>query len=44
LESRMCPASPQSITGCAMLIPVPATLVRSFPFAMADSDALLMPG
>ena len=26
----MCPASPQSITRCAILIPAPATFARSF--------------
>src|SRR3982751_4962915 len=30
LATRMCPASPQSITRCAMLIPAPVTLRPSF--------------
>lgn len=30
LERRICPASPQSITRWAILIPAPATLERSF--------------
>src|SRR6267154_1413479 len=28
-DTRMCPASPQSITLCAVLIPAPATFIRS---------------
>jgi len=27
-ESKMCPASPQSMTRCAMLIPAPAMFAR----------------
>ena len=42
-ERRMWPASPQSITRCAMLIPAPATFARSFTSTTSLTGPLWMP-
>ena len=40
LDSRMCPASPQSITRCAMLMPAPAMVARSLTSAISLTGPL----
>ena len=43
LDRRMCPASPQSITRWARLIPAPATLERSFTSVVPLTGPLWIP-